>query len=266
MTTSCFARVGVPSQNCEFCFFFASSIACTLSGVKWPVRRQTMLSQIWRKSAGTIRSGACGSIWLNTGKLTKSRHSKNGQGDSSFLIPRVVLRGRSQLVESSVWLVPPVRIDRLKTLSWFNGSCGAWPFFVRRVICLVPPVSVCTWKKKREEERGKRKEEKEKEKEKRGKRKREREEKEKKKTRGKEKREEEKKRKKRKKILKLSTKPKNPPDELSHHDSKKKKPEWIIWHFSSKVQNFTFFSISSMIRIRFSGSGELNWKAFSRAR
>ena len=35
----------------------------------------------------------------------------------SLMIPRVVLRGRSQLVESFVWLVPPVSIDRLISLS-----------------------------------------------------------------------------------------------------------------------------------------------------
>ena len=98
---------------------------------------------------------------------------------------------------------------------------GAWPFFVRRVICLVPPVSVCTWKKKREEKR-KRKEEREKdkiekEKEKRGKRK-----------RRKRKREREK-----NKLKKNHKTPKKPLDELSHHDSKKKKtrPDGIIWHF-----------------------------------
>ena len=49
---------------------------------------------------------------LNTGKLTRFRHSKSCQVDNSFLIPRVVLRGHSQLVESS-----PVRIVRLIALS-----------------------------------------------------------------------------------------------------------------------------------------------------
>ena len=47
----------------------------------------------WRK--GTTRSGACGLIWLNTGKLTRSRHNKDWQGDSSFLILWVVVHGRS---------------------------------------------------------------------------------------------------------------------------------------------------------------------------
>ena len=42
-----------------------------------------------------------------------------------FLIPRVVPRGRSQLVKSTVWLVPLVRIDRLIVMDH-----GAWPFFV----------------------------------------------------------------------------------------------------------------------------------------
>ena len=64
------------------------------------------------------RSGACGSICLNTEKLTRSRHSKDGQIGSSFLIPRVVPRGRSQFVESLVWLVPLARIDRLIPLSF----------------------------------------------------------------------------------------------------------------------------------------------------
>ena len=58
-----------------------------------------------------------------------------------------MLRGRSQLVESFVWFIPTVRIVRL---------IGAWPFFVRGVNCLVFPVSVCTCKKKREEEENKR--------------------------------------------------------------------------------------------------------------
>ena len=44
-------------------------------------------------------------------------HSKDSQIHSSFWIPRVVPRGRSQLVESFVWLVPLVRIDRLTALS-----------------------------------------------------------------------------------------------------------------------------------------------------
>ena len=44
-------------------------------------------------------------------------HSKNRQIDRPFLIPRVVPRGRSQLVESFVWLVPLLRIDRLIALS-----------------------------------------------------------------------------------------------------------------------------------------------------
>ena len=46
---------------------------------------------------------------------------------------------------------------------------GGWPFFVRRVICLVPHVSVCTWKKKEKKKKKKKKKKKrrrEKEKEK----------------------------------------------------------------------------------------------------
>ena len=44
-------------------------------------------------------------------------HGKDSQIHSSFLLPRVVPRGRSQLVESFVWLVPLARIDRLIALS-----------------------------------------------------------------------------------------------------------------------------------------------------
>ena len=44
-------------------------------------------------------------------------HRKDSQIDSSFLIPWMVPRGPSQLVESFVWLVPFVRIDRLIALS-----------------------------------------------------------------------------------------------------------------------------------------------------
>ena len=41
------------------------------------------------------RSGACGLIWLNTGKLIRSRHSEDWQIESSFLILWVVVHGRS---------------------------------------------------------------------------------------------------------------------------------------------------------------------------
>ena len=44
-------------------------------------------------------------------------HSKDSQIHSSFLLPRVVPRGRSQLVESFVLLVPLERIDRFTALS-----------------------------------------------------------------------------------------------------------------------------------------------------
>ena len=47
---------------------------------------------------------------------------------------------------------------------------------------------------------------------------------------------------------------------------KKKRRKELFGIFSSKVQNLTVFSINSMIRIRFSGSGEFIWKAFRRAR
>ena len=58
------------------------------------------------------------------------------------MIPRVVPRGRSQLVESFVWLVPLVRIDRLIALSLDSMDHGAWPFFVDGVTCLVNFVSM----------------------------------------------------------------------------------------------------------------------------
>ncbi len=60
------------------------------------------------------RSGACGLIWPNTGKLTRSRLSEDWQTEykiylfdsGSFLILRVVVHGRSWLVEWFVWLIP----------------------------------------------------------------------------------------------------------------------------------------------------------------
>ena len=81
------------------------------------MRRQQMLSQIWRMS--TLQPGVEPALnVLQHGETHQVlTHSKNGQIDSSFLIARVVPRGRSQLVESFVWLVPFVRIDRLIALS-----------------------------------------------------------------------------------------------------------------------------------------------------
>ena len=63
----------------------------------------------------------------------------------------MVPRGRSQLVESLVWLVPLSRIDRLIALSFDSMDRGAWPFFVDGVTCLVNSVSVCEEKRKRRE-------------------------------------------------------------------------------------------------------------------
>ena len=60
-------------------------------------------------------------------------------------------RGRSQLVESLVWLVPLARIDRLMALLFDSMDRGAWPFFVDGVTCLVNSVSVCEEKRKRRE-------------------------------------------------------------------------------------------------------------------
>ena len=44
---------------------------------------------------GHTRGGACGLIWLNTGKLTRSRHDEDWQFESTFLISWVVVHGRS---------------------------------------------------------------------------------------------------------------------------------------------------------------------------
>ena len=63
----------------------------------------------------------------------------------------MVPRGRCQLVESFVWLVPLARIDRLIALSFDSMDRGAWPFFVDGVTCLVISVSVCEEKRKRRE-------------------------------------------------------------------------------------------------------------------
>ena len=41
------------------------------------------------------------------------------------MIPRVVLRGRSQLVESSIWSVPPVKIVRLIALTLVVHCCSS---------------------------------------------------------------------------------------------------------------------------------------------
>ena len=43
---------------------------------------------------GTTRSGACSFIRLNTGKLTRSRHSKDSLIDGFFFIFNVVVHGR----------------------------------------------------------------------------------------------------------------------------------------------------------------------------
>ena len=75
-----------------------------------------------------------------------------------------MLRGRSQLVESFFWLVPPVRIDRLTALSSFNRS---WCMAVLRSWSHLSGYSrfcVHFEKEEREEKSGKRKEEREKKK------------------------------------------------------------------------------------------------------
>ena len=57
------------------------------------------------------------------------------------------------MVESFVWLVPVVRIDRLVVLSLDSMDRGAWPFSVGGVICLVNSVSVCVKRREKREER-----------------------------------------------------------------------------------------------------------------
>ena len=72
------------------------------------------------------------SLRLNLTQQGKTHHQvltrKSCRIDSSFLIPRVALRGRSQLVKSFVWLVPPVRIVRLiaPSLSWCMAVLRSW--------------------------------------------------------------------------------------------------------------------------------------------
>ena len=58
----------------------------------------------------------------------------------------------------------------------------------------------------------------------------------------------------------------NPPDDLAQNVSKKSLSDELFFHFSSKVQNFTVFSIIYMIRIRFFGPGELIQKGVRAAR
>ena len=72
----------------------------------------------------------------------------------------MVLRGRSQLVESFVWSVPLVRIDRLTALSLDSMDHGAWPFFVGGVICHVNSVFF-VYRQKEEREKEEEKNEKE---------------------------------------------------------------------------------------------------------
>ena len=75
----------------------------------------------------------------------------------------MVPRGRSQLAESFVWLVPLVRIDRLIALFFDSMDHGAWPFFVDGVTCLVNSVSVCEEKRERKRDKMKKKREDERE-------------------------------------------------------------------------------------------------------
>ena len=70
-------------------------------GFRGEYGRKAETERNWRK--GTARSEACSLIWFNTGKLTRSRRSKDWHIDSSFF-------------------------------DYMGG--GAWPFLVGGVICL----------------------------------------------------------------------------------------------------------------------------------
>ena len=72
----------------------------------WPLSRETGVfgfqgeygrkAETWRNwRKGTTRSGACGLIRLNAGKLTRPGREKDWQIESSFLILRMVVHGRS---------------------------------------------------------------------------------------------------------------------------------------------------------------------------
>ena len=166
-----------------------------------------------------------------------------------------MLRGRSQLVESFVSLVPPARIDRLiaLSLSWCMAVLRSWSQLSGYSRFRVHFEKEERRREKEKSEKRKARKEKERKRDQ-----------EKKRTKIKAREKE----KERTKIFKKNHKPKNPPDELSHHDSKKKGParrNYSAFFFASS-ESQSFFSIYSMIRIRFSGSQELIWKAFSGAR
>ena len=144
-----------------------------------------------------------------------------------------VVHGRSSFVESFVWFLPFL--------------CALGKRREKRK----------EEREKRKKKKRKRKEEKEKEKEKRGKRRRKQEEKKKERRRRREK----------KKMCPSNIAQNQKIHRTNCHIMIRKKPSgmnYLAFFFESS--EFHFFSISSMIRIRFSGSGELNWKAFSRAR
>jgi len=80
-------------------------------------------SQVWNLKELTewhTRSGSCGLIWPNTGKLTKSRHIEDWQIDSSFLIMWLVVHGRF-LVGGVICLVNSVNERDLILLN-INGT------------------------------------------------------------------------------------------------------------------------------------------------
>ena len=81
----------------------AKAFAKTFSLIK--NRRPTTLRYRRGLNHKPCRLEIGGRLLYNTGKLTRSRHSKDWQIDTSFFIFNVVVHGRSQLVKWIVWLI-----------------------------------------------------------------------------------------------------------------------------------------------------------------
>ena len=77
------------------------------------------------------RSGTCGSIWPNAGKLTRIRQEKDWQFDSAFLIFWVVVHGRWWLVIWIVWLISKTN-EIIKSFS--RLSKYVWGSFFQKLI------------------------------------------------------------------------------------------------------------------------------------
>jgi len=90
---------------------------------------------------GHTRSGACGLIWLNTGKLTRSRHSEDwqiwelfldsmGGGAWPFVVGGVICLVNS-VNERDLNLLNSDRKTSIKTRGWLGWSFdGSWPICV----------------------------------------------------------------------------------------------------------------------------------------